>query len=79
MEVAVRPNHQNSAGPLPLVGVAKTAFSESCSVAVGSQPWCCLDTGRTLAYSGTMQFPDIHRITLNPKLMGGKPCIRVMR
>ena len=26
-----------------------------------------------------MQFPDIHRITLNPNLMGGKPCIRVMR
>ena len=41
--------------------------------------WCCLDTDRTLAYSGTMQFPDIHRITLNPNVMGGKPCIRGMR
>jgi uncharacterized protein (DUF433 family) len=41
--------------------------------------WCCLDTDRTLAYSGTMQFPDIHRITLNPNLMGGNPCIRGMR
>ena len=34
---------------------------------------------RTLAYSLTMQFPDIHRITLNPNVMGGKPCIRGMR
>ena len=41
--------------------------------------WCCLDIDRTLAYSGTMQFPDIHRITLNPNIMGGKPCIRGMR
>lgn len=41
--------------------------------------WCCLDTDRTLAYSLTMQFPDIHRITLNPNVMGGKPCIRGMR
>jgi uncharacterized protein (DUF433 family) len=26
-----------------------------------------------------MQFPDIHRITLNPNIMGGKPCIRGLR
>ena len=26
-----------------------------------------------------MQFSDIPRITLNPNLMGGKPCIRGMR
>ncbi len=26
-----------------------------------------------------MQFPDIHHITLNPNLIVGKPCIRVMR
>ena len=32
-----------------------------------------------MAYSFTMQSPDIHRITLNPNVMGGKPCIRGMR
>lgn len=26
-----------------------------------------------------MNFPDLKRITLNPKVMGGKPCIRGMR
>lgn len=26
-----------------------------------------------------MQFPQIERITLNPEVMGGKPCIRGMR
>jgi uncharacterized protein (DUF433 family) len=26
-----------------------------------------------------MRFPDIHRITLNPNVMVGKPCIRGMR
>lgn len=26
-----------------------------------------------------MQFPQIKRITLNPDVMGGKPCIRGMR
>ena len=26
-----------------------------------------------------MQFPQIKRITLNPEIMGGKPCIRGMR
>jgi hypothetical protein len=26
-----------------------------------------------------MQFPELERITLNPKNMGGKPCIRGMR
>ena len=26
-----------------------------------------------------MKFPDIHRITLTPNVMGGKPCIRGMR
>ena len=31
------------------------------------------------ADSFTMRFPDIHRITLNPNVMGGKPCIRGMR
>ena len=32
-----------------------------------------------MAYSFTMQFPDIHRITLNPNVMVGKPRIRGMR
>lgn len=32
-----------------------------------------------MAYSFTVQSPDIHRITLNPNVMGGKPCIRGMR
>ena len=57
----------------------QTAFSESCSVWFDRSRWCCLDTDRTLAYRFTMQFPDIHRITLNADLMGGKPCIRGMR
>jgi len=26
-----------------------------------------------------MQFPDIDRITIDPQVMGGKPCIRGMR
>ena len=26
-----------------------------------------------------MNFPEINRITLNPNVMGGKPCIRGMR
>ncbi|RLD55312.1 MAG: hypothetical protein DRJ05_13170 [Bacteroidetes bacterium] len=26
-----------------------------------------------------MIFPDINRITINPNVMGGKPCIRGMR
>lgn len=26
-----------------------------------------------------MNFPDINRITINPRVMGGKPCIRGMR
>ena len=26
-----------------------------------------------------MQFPELERITLNPMIMGGKPCIRGMR
>ena len=26
-----------------------------------------------------MQFPELERITLNPLIMGGKPCIRGMR
>ncbi|MCB2264076.1 MAG: DUF433 domain-containing protein [Candidatus Thiosymbion ectosymbiont of Robbea hypermnestra] len=26
-----------------------------------------------------MNFPDLERITLNPKVMGGKPCIRGIR
>ena len=26
-----------------------------------------------------MQFPDINRITIDPQVMGGKPCIRGMR
>lgn len=26
-----------------------------------------------------MNFPDINRITINPNVMGGKPCIRGMR
>ncbi len=26
-----------------------------------------------------MNFPDIERITIEPKVMGGKPCIRGMR
>ena len=26
-----------------------------------------------------MDFPDINRITINPRVMGGKPCIRGMR
>ncbi len=26
-----------------------------------------------------MNFPDIDRITINPNIMGGKPCIRGMR
>ncbi len=26
-----------------------------------------------------MNFPDLDRITINPKVMGGKPCIRGMR
>jgi len=26
-----------------------------------------------------MNFPDLQRVTLNPKIMGGKPCIRGMR
>jgi uncharacterized protein (DUF433 family) len=59
--------------------VAKTAFSESCSVRFDRSRLCCLDTDRTLAYRFTMEFPDIHRITLNPSVMGGKPCIRGMR
>ena len=26
-----------------------------------------------------MQFPDLNRITIDPYIMGGKPCIRGMR
>ncbi|MDF1882276.1 DUF433 domain-containing protein [Sulfurimonas sp. MAG313] len=26
-----------------------------------------------------MDFPNLERITINPKIMGGKPCIRGMR
>ncbi|QQO55084.1 MAG: DUF433 domain-containing protein [Thiohalocapsa sp. PB-PSB1] len=26
-----------------------------------------------------MKFPDIDRITINPRVMGGKPCIRGIR
>jgi len=26
-----------------------------------------------------MKFPDMERITINPNIMGGKPCIRGMR
>jgi len=26
-----------------------------------------------------MNFPDLERITINPKVMGGKPCIRGIR
>ena len=26
-----------------------------------------------------MNFPDLERITVNPNIMGGKPCIRGMR
>ena len=26
-----------------------------------------------------MKFPDINRISINPQVMGGKPCIRGMR
>ncbi len=26
-----------------------------------------------------MQFPEIERITIDPRVMGGKPCIRGMR
>lgn len=26
-----------------------------------------------------MDFPDINRITIDPRIMGGKPCIRGMR
>jgi uncharacterized protein (DUF433 family) len=26
-----------------------------------------------------MQFPELERITFNPLIMGGKPCIRGMR
>jgi len=80
-------------GPLPLVGMVshrpvhsspsgrggQTAFSESCSVWFDRSRWCCLDTDRILACRGTMPFPDIQRITLNPNVMGGKPCIRGMR
>jgi uncharacterized protein (DUF433 family) len=29
--------------------------------------------------SKAMQFPELERITLNPLIMGGKPCIRGMR
>jgi uncharacterized protein (DUF433 family) len=29
--------------------------------------------------SQAMQFPELERITLNPMIMGGKPCIRGMR
>ena len=29
--------------------------------------------------SKAMQFPELERITLNPMIMGGKPCIRGMR
>ncbi|MFT4587744.1 MAG: hypothetical protein ACI9VS_000259 [Candidatus Binatia bacterium] len=28
---------------------------------------------------GTMNFPEIERITIDPSVMGGKPCIRGMR
>jgi uncharacterized protein (DUF433 family) len=26
-----------------------------------------------------MNFPDLERITINPKVMGGKPCVRGIR
>ena len=36
--------------------------------------------GEALAQKGqNMNFPDINRITINPHVMGGKPCIRGIR
>jgi uncharacterized protein (DUF433 family) len=43
----------------------------------------CLPTSLVFLFPGlrsqAMQFPELERITLNPMIMGGKPCIRGMR
>src|ERR1700731_44917 len=43
----------------------------------------CLPTSLVFLFPGlrsqAMQFPELERITLNPMIMGGKPCIRGLR
>jgi|GEM_PF-801835 len=69
------------AGGSGCVQGTETGFDGSGSVAVrlDRSRWRWLDTDSALAYTSNVQFPDIDRITLNPNVMGGKPCIRGMR
>ena len=62
--------------PASLEIIFGVASSLLLCTAASQQGWFFLFPGLR---SQVMQFPELERITLDPMIMGGKPCIRGMR